>query len=368
MASSGGIGFGVVGLGMIAEFHANAIKAMDGGHLLCGFSRKGGPNAEKFAKQFGVKIYVGDYDAFLKHPGLDAVTIATPSGAHLEPVAAAAAAKKHVIVEKPLEVTLERCDAIIKACKKNKVTLGGIFPSRTGGAVNEIKLAIAGGRFGQLTVCNAIIPWHRTQEYYDSGAWRGTWQLDGGGALMNQSIHTIDLLQWLAGPIKEVSAYAGDLIHKRIEVEDAAVAALKYKSGAIGVIVGSTAMWPGNVVELHICGSEGSAWLRGGNLVQWQFTKDQPGDGRIRTEYAPKPDVAGKGGAADPRAISFVGHQKQFENFVHAISGAEKPMVEGAEARKSVELILSIYASALTGKAVKLPLKRTPKRVKFKKI
>ncbi|GMV82027.1 MAG: hypothetical protein AMXMBFR7_32110 [Planctomycetota bacterium] len=368
MAASGGRGFGIVGLGMIAEFHAKAIQAMQGGHLVCAFSRKGGPNAEKFAKEFGVKVYVGDYDAFLKHPGLDCVAIATPSGAHLEPGAAAAKAKKHVICEKPLEITLERCDALIAACKKNRVLLGGIFPSRTGGAVNAIKQALDQKRFGQLTVCNAVIPWHRTQQYYDSGGWRGTWALDGGGALMNQSIHTIDLLQWLAGPAKEITAYAGCLIHKRIEVEDAAAAIIKWKSGAIGTLTGSTAMWPGLPNEVLITGSDGTAWFRGGQLVTWQFAQERPEDAKIREEFSPKPDAGGKTGASDPRAISFVGHQKQFENFVGCLDGKEKLLVDGKEARKAVEVILAVYGSSLSGKAVKLPLKKTPKRRKFPKV
>lgn len=367
MAASGGRGFGVVGLGMIAEFHARALQAMDGGFLACGYSRQGGEKAEKFAQEFGVKVYSGAFDAFLRHPGLDAVAIATPSGAHLEPAVAAAQAGKHVICEKPLEVTLERCDAILKACRKHKVQLGGIFPSRTGEAVNAIKRALEAKRFGRLTVCNAIIPWHRTQQYYDSGAWRGTWKLDGGGALMNQSIHTIDLLQWLAGPIKELSAYAGCLIHQRIEVEDAAVAALKYRSGALGILVGTTAMWPGNAVELHFSGDKGSAWLRGGNIVQWQFDPEGPEDAALRERFKPAPEGAGKGGASDPRAISFTGHQRQFENFVRCLDGREKLLVDGVEARKAVEIILAIYASALSGKAVKLPLKKTPKLRKFRK-
>ncbi|MCZ7648399.1 MAG: Gfo/Idh/MocA family oxidoreductase [Planctomycetota bacterium] len=367
MAASGGRGFGIVGIGMISEFHARAIQAMEGGHLVCAYSRKGGPNADKFAAEFGVKVYTGDYEAFLKHPGLDAVAIATPSGAHLEPGVAAARAKKHVICEKPLEVTLERCDALIAECKKHRVLLGGIFPSRTGEAVQAIKKAVDEKRFGKLTVCNAVVPWHRTQAYYDGGGWRGTWKLDGGGALMNQSIHTIDLLQWLAGPAKELSAYAGNLIHKRIEVEDAAAAAIKWKSGAIGTLVGSTAMWPGLSSEVLICGEHGTAWFRGGNLVSWQFAEEQPGDAQIREKFSPKPD-AGKGGASDPRAISFVGHQKQFENFVRCLDGKEKLLVDGKEARKAVEIILAIYASALGGKAVKLPLKKTPKRRKFPKV
>lgn len=365
MAQSGGVGFGIVGLGMIAEFHAKAIQAMEGGHLVCAYSRNGGPKAEKFGKDFGVPVFTGDFNAFLKAPGLDAITIATPSGAHVEPAVAAAKQKKHVISEKPLEVTLERCDEMVKACKKNKVLLGGIFPSRFGGAAGLIKKAIDAGRFGKLTVCNALVPWWRTQQYYDSGGWRGTWALDGGGALMNQSIHQIDMLQWLAGPITNISAYAKCLAHKNIEVEDAAVAAVTFKSGAIGAILGSTAMFPGHGAEVQISGEKGSAWLKAGHLVAWQFDKDEPDDAARRTEFGPPTQDAGKGGAGDPRAISFVGHQKQFENFVRCLGGKDKLLVDGAEARKAVEVILGIYQSALTKKPVKLPLKKTPRRTKF---
>src|SRR5262249_2087407 len=152
--------------------------------------------------------------------------------------------KKHVVCEKPLEITLERCDKMIAACKKAKVKLGGVFPSRTGEAAQTIKAAVDAGRFGKPTGCNALTPRWRTQQYYYSGGWRGTWELDGGGALMNQSIHTIDLLQWIAGPIKELSSYAACLAHKRIDVEDAAAAAVKFKSGAVGAIIGTTAMYP----------------------------------------------------------------------------------------------------------------------------
>ena len=243
MASSRSFGFGIVGLGVIADFHARAIQDMRGGHLACLFSNSGGNNAKALARRCGVELYAGDYDAFLQHPDLDVVVIATPSGVHLEPVVAAAKAGKHVVCEKPLEITLERCSQMIRACKRAGVQLGGIFQSRTGAAVQAIKRALDAGRFGKLTVCNAIIPWHRTQAYYDSGAWRGTWELDGGGALMNQSIHTIDLLQWLAGPIRSVHALAGNLAHKRIDVEDTAVAVVRYKSGALGTIIGSTAVW-----------------------------------------------------------------------------------------------------------------------------
>ena len=365
MAASGGKGFGIVGIGSIADFHIKAIQAMEGGHLECLYSRSGGERAEKVAKECGVKLYSGEIDGFLKHPGLDIVAIATPSGAHLEPAIAAAKAGKHVICEKPLEITLERCEKMVKACKKNKVLLGGIFPQRTLEATQTIKAAVDAGRFGKLTMCSALVPWHRTQQYYDGGGWRGTWDLDGGGALMNQSIHTVDLLQWIAGPIKELNAYVARRAHERIEVEDVATAALKFKSGALGTLVGSTAMWPGSSVELIISGEKGTAWLRGGNIVQWQFDPPKPEDADILEKFKPVPD-AGKGGASDPRAISFVPHQKQFENFVGCLDGKNKLFVDGNEAIKAVDIILGVYASAMKGKAVKLPLKKTPKLKKIK--
>jgi predicted dehydrogenase len=363
MARARGIGFGIVGPGVIAAFHAQAIRDMRGGRLLCLFSRQGGDQARALAQQYGVRLYVGDYAAFLAHPGLQVVTIATPSGAHLEPTVAAAQAGLHVLCEKPLEVTLERCDQMIVACRQAQVLLGGIFPSRTRAAVQAIKHAVDAARFGRLTVCNAVIPWYRTQAYYDSGGWRGTWALDGGGALMNQSIHTIDLLQWLAGPIVELHAFAGNLLHARIEVEDTAVAVVKYHSGALGTITGSTAMWPGHAVEVRLGGERGAVWLRGSDLMQWEFAESHPTDARIRRRFAPTQSPSG--GAADPRAISSAGHRQQFENFVGSLYGTETLLVDGTEARKAVEIILAIYASAQSGSTVSLPLQTTPRLQDF---
>ena len=365
MASSRGFGFGIVGLGVIAEFHAQAIQAMRGGRLVCMFSQSGGDKAQALAQQCDVPLYVGDYDAFLHHPGLDIVTIATPSGAHLEPVVAAAKAEKHILCEKPLEITLERCDRMIAVCQQAGVLLSGIFPSRTHAAAQAIKQAVDDKRFGQLTVCHAMIPWHRSQAYYDSGGWRGTWALDGGGALMNQSIHSIDLLQWFAGPVQDLHAFAGNLIHERIEVEDPAVAIVTYASGALGTITGATAMWPGQAVDIRLAGAKGSVGLRGCDIVQWEFADPKPTDARIRRHCAPAAERLQPGGAADPRAISFTPHQKQFENVVRCLRGKDRLLVDGPEARKAVEIILGVYASALSGKTVTLPLKRTPKRQAF---
>src|SRR6187549_1458223 len=219
-------GFGIVGCGMISSFHARAIADVRGAKLVACFDTRQ-PAAEKFASEHDCKAYT-DLNAMLADPKVQIVTIATPSGAHMEPAVAAAKAGKHVIVEKPLEITLKKCDRMIEACEKAGVQLGAIFPSRFHDSSLKIKKAIEGGRFGKLTLGDSYVKWFRTQEYYDSGAWRGTWALDGGGALMNQAIHSVDLLTWLMGPVVEIQAKTATLAHERIEVEDVVVATLQF--------------------------------------------------------------------------------------------------------------------------------------------
>jgi predicted dehydrogenase len=231
-------GFGIIGCGMISAFHARAIADVRGAKLVACFDTRADA-AEKFAGEHDCTAY-NELAAMLGDPKLDMVTIATPSGAHLEPAIAAARAGKHVIVEKPLEITLKRCDRIIDACAKAGVQLGAIFPSRFHDSSVTLKRAIDGGRFGRLTVGDAYVKWFRTQAYYDSGAWRGTWALDGGGALMNQAIHSVDLLTWLMGPVVEIRANTATLAHQRIEVEDVAVATLKFAHGALGLLEATT--------------------------------------------------------------------------------------------------------------------------------
>ena len=365
MAKKGGYGFGIVGCGMIADFHARAIQDMKGGHLACVFSRSK-TNADRVAKEYGCASYQ-NYEAFLAHPGLDIVAIATPSGAHLKPCAQAARAGKHIICEKPLEVTLERVDRMIRACDQNGVMLAGIFPRRFNEATTLFKKAVDAGRLGKITLADAYIKWYRTQEYYDSGEWRGTWLLDGGGALMNQSIHTIDLLYYLAGDIDSICAYADRAIHKGIETEDNAVAIAKFKSGALGVIEGSTSCFSptGHPAEVHLCGADGSIFMRDNAFTVWDFKKKNPSDKKIMQKFKAETGRAGAG-AADPKAIDFSGHRKNFEDVVLSLKLGKKPLIDGEEARKSIEIILAIYRSALSGgKPVRLPLKRTPARRSF---
>jgi predicted dehydrogenase len=366
MPKKGKFGFGIVGCGMVSKFHAMAIKEMKNGYLSCVFSRKKS-NADRIAKEYNCEAYT-DYQAFLKHPGLEIVTVATPSGAHLEPVEKAAKAGKHIICEKPLEVTLERIDKMIRVCKQNKVLLAGIFPRRFNEATATFKKAVEAGRLGKLTLADAYIKWYRTQEYYDGGDWRGTWKLDGGGAMMNQSIHTIDLLYYLAGDISTVCAFADRTIHKRIEVEDLGVAAVRFKNGAMGVIEGSTSCFSpkGLPAEVHLCGSEGSIFMKDNGFTVWDFKRKRVHDKKIRKSLWAPSDAQGAG-AADPSAIDFVPFQRNFEDAVRAIKKGTKPLVDGSEARKSIEIIMAIYKSALSGgKPVSLPLKRTPVRKSFR--
>jgi len=366
MAKKGGYGFGIIGCGMIADFHAQAIEAMKGGHLACVFSRNKA-NADRVATAHHCAGY-HDLKAFLAHPDLDVVVIATPSGAHLEPCESAANAGKHVICEKPLEVTLERVDRMIEVCRQHHVMLAGIFPRRFNEATVQFKKAVDAGRLGKLTLADAYIKWYRTQAYYDNGDWRGTWKLDGGGALMNQSIHTIDLLVYLAGDVDRVCAFADRSIHEGIETEDNATAILKFENGALGVIEGSTSCYSptGHPAEVHLCGSDGSIFMRDNSFAVWDFRKQTPADKRIRQRFQPEAGEKGAG-AADPKAISFVGHQLNFEDAVRALKSEKKPLIDGSEARKSIEIILAIYRSALAGgKPVQLPLPRTPVRKPFR--
>jgi len=347
--------FGIIGCGMIASFHARAIKDA-GGTLVACFDRI--PQAaERIAKEFGGKPYL-NLNEFLADPDLEIVTVGTPSGAHCEFAVAAAEAGKHVIVEKPLEITLERCDRIINACDKAGVVLSTIFPSRFHDSSSKIKKAIDTGRFGKLTLGDAIVKWYRTQEYYDSGAWRGTWELDGGGALMNQAIHSVDLLAWLMGPVAEINATVSLLAHERIAVEDTAVAAIRFESGALGIIEATTSAYPGYLKRIEIHGSTGSAIMEEEDIIKWDFVTSINDDAEIREAMTNR--LSGGGGAADPAAIGHHGHARQFKDVLDAINNGHNPAIDGREGRRSVEIILAIYQAAQTGRTVKLPLSHDP--------
>lgn len=344
------IRFGITGPGMIAEFHAQAIAAILNAELVAVHGRDAAKVAS-FAKRHGGTAYT-DYDSFLAHSPLDVVTVCTPSGHHLEPVEAAARAGKHIICEKPLEVTLPRIDRMIDECDRAGVMLAGIFPRRFNPSTHLLREAVRDGRFGRIAMADAYVKWWRSQDYYDSGAWRGTWALDGGGALMNQSIHTVDLLLHIAGDVRQVRARTALIAHSGIEVEDTAVAMLEYVNGALGVIQGSTACWSenGHPAEIQICGDGGSVFMADDKFRAWEFRDARPEDADIREAYGLATAAAGAG-AADPKAIDFTWHQRNFEDAIAALDAGRTPSVDGREARRAVALIRAIYDSAAAGGA-----------------
>ncbi|MCX7028411.1 MAG: Gfo/Idh/MocA family oxidoreductase [Spirochaetes bacterium] len=336
--------FGIVGTGLIAEFHARALAEIDGAKLVACLD-KIPERAAAYGLSHGCAAYA-DLGAFLAHPGLDVVNVCTPSGLHLDAALPAAAAGKHLIVEKPLETTTERCAKIIDACRKSGVVLAGIFPSRFHGAARAVKAAVGEDRFGGLTMGSASVKWWREPEYYAKGGWKGTKALDGGGALINQSIHAIDLLLWFMGEAEEVLAWTGTIGHEGIEVEDNAVAAVKFKNGALGIVQGSTSVWPGFLKRVEVSGLGGSAILEEENLAFWRFRDERPEDEETRNRYAQT--TATGGGASDPAAIGHHGHKLQFEDFIRAVETGCKPLVDGVEASKAVSFIEAIYESAAT--------------------
>jgi UDP-N-acetyl-2-amino-2-deoxyglucuronate dehydrogenase len=354
VANAGEMDFGLclVGCGMIARFHARALADVPGARVGALVSRNL-DNARKMATDLGLDCPAyTDLAAALARSDIHAVIVTTPSGAHWEPAVAAADAGRHVVVEKPLEITVERCDRIIEACDRNGVKLCTIFPSRFGDANRALKAAVEGDKFGRLTLAETTCKWWRPQSYYDQGGWKGTQALDGGGALMNQAIHNVDLLLWLMGPVTHATGFTATLAHERIEVEDTAVACLRFASGALGVIQATTSVYPGLPKTIAVHGDRGTAVVEQDDILRWDFTPETPEDRAVKERFAAK--VGASGGASDPAAISHQGHARQLSDFVEAVRTGRAPLVDGREGRRSVEVIEAIYRSARTGRTVEL--------------
>lgn len=343
------VNFGIIGTGMIAQMHADAIKLAENSELVMVYD-KVVEKAKAFAEKNGC-CYAETFEEFLASD-IDAVTIGTPSGLHGEVAVAAANAKKHVLCEKPLEVTIEKTDAIIDACEKNNVMLCSVFQFRYSKTVEIIKKAIDSGRLGNIVLISASVRWFRNVEYYLNANWRGTWALDGGGALMNQGIHTLDLLLYFNGKVKEVFAKSSNVLHKSIEVEDTVGALLTFENGSTGYIEASTACAPGFPRRIEISGTKGSIIMEDDKITRWQFAEELPEDEDIRRGGMEEEGL--KGGSSDPAAITCEGHRRQITEFADAILGVAPMKMSGIEGRNAVETICSIYESARSGKPVKL--------------
>jgi predicted dehydrogenase len=346
VAAGGKLGFGFIGAGAIAHFHARAVAAATGGALIGVASRRPG-TARSFASEHGIPFATDDVNELLRQPGLDAVCITTPSALHLEPALAAIRAGKHLMIEKPLDCTVEGTDHILREARQRGVRVGSIFQARFGDAARALKSAIDAGRFGRLVLASCYVKWNRTAEYYTG--WKGRLAEDGGGAVINQAIHGVDLLQWFAGMPVEVFAWTTQRVHK-IESEDTAVAALKFANGAFGTIEASTALWPGSARRIEICGENGSVVMEDDDITRWEFRVALPGDENLR---ATRESGAMGSGAAAPMAIKFEGHLRQIQDFIDGIRESRPFFIEGSEARKAVALVRAIYDSAATGRAVR---------------
>ena len=248
-----------------------------------------------------------------------------------------------------MEITTERADAIIDAARLAGVRVAPIFQARFGTGAQAVKQALDQGRFGRLVLASAAVKWHRTAAYYSG--WKGTLALDGGGALINQAIHAVDLLQWFAGMPSEVFCFKTRRVHTGIEAEDTASATLRFASGALGTIEATTALYPGWQRRLEICGENGSVMLEDDQITRWDFREPHPEDDAIRTA---KDSVSLGSGASAPNAINFAGHQRQIQDLVDALREGRPAALDAKEGRKAVALIRALYTSAETGQLVKL--------------
>ena len=325
---------GIVGWGTISDIHAQALVAAENCSLKAVFTSSTSKN-KSILEKYDIEIF-NNYEDMLNSNLIDSVSICTPSGAHLEFAVEATRKKKNVIIEKPIEVTVERAEEIINACKENDVALAIIYQSRYLNAAQKIKDVISKNLLGKIFHASAYIKWYRTEEYYDSGAWRGTKELDGGGVLINQAIHTIDLLQYFVGNVKEVSAFTGTFTHKNIEVEDSTAAILRFENEAIGVIEASTSVKPAQARRIEIHGENGTVILDGDNAII-----------KIEGYESENEDLEESNSGADSplSGFSFIPHKKQFEEIADRIMNVKEPNVSGAEALKSLAIVEGIYHS-----------------------
>ena len=336
-------GFGVIGMGSIAPFHIRSIQEIPNCELRA-VASSNEERARKAGTEYSVPHYT-DYEALIQREDIDIICICTASGSHLEPTLIAAREGKHVITEKPLEVTLARANQMIAACEAAGVSLNCIFQNRYKPEYQTIKEAVDSGKLGKLVLGNAYIKWYRTDEYYASRGWRGTLAGDGGAALINQSIHTIDLLQDLMGPVKSVFGKTLTRTHD-IEGEDLGLAMLEFKNGAMGTIEGSTSIYPGYPERLEIHGENGGIVYEGGKIVSWNIKGDKAED-YISTG-------TGESGGADPMAINYEAHKMQIAETVEAIQQKKTSKITGKEGRKSLEIIQAIYTSSKQKKEILL--------------
>ena len=343
-------GFAVVGCGVIGPHHVRAIRALPRAELI-GVVDVVPERAQQLADESDCKWF-SDLDDVLDLDEVDVVSIGVPTGLHAEIGCRAAGAGKHVVVEKPIDVSLAAADRLIEACEQAGVKLAVVSQCRFEPAVRFVRSIIDQGELGDLVLASATLKFYRSQAYYDSADWRGTWSLDGGGATMNQGVHYVDLMRWFMGPVESVTAVYGTKAHSRIEVEDIALATLKFTSGALGILEATTVAYPGLPPRLAISGTRGSIVLEEEKLVVGETLGE---DGAARhLEIAEDVQARVLSAVADNTLIDEAGHQVQFEDFITALENGRDPFVTGVDGREAVEVIFALYESARSGKTVSL--------------
>ncbi len=343
--------FGIIGCGVIGPLHAEAISSLPDAALVA-VADTDAEKAQELAQKYGAHAYT-DAQEMLEREHLDVVDVCTPSGMHGEHACLAMRAGAHVIIEKPMEIQQQRLAEILQVQKETGRKVAVISQHRFDAASAQVHALIQEGALGRLVLGNAAIPWWRAQKYYDSGAWRGTWELDGGGVLMNQSIHSIDLLQWLMGPVQRIQAYTDTLVHS-IETEDVAVAILRFANGAIGTISATTGGYPGAVTRIEVFGDKGSAIIENDRLAYLHLARDDQKElgiygGAKKTASEEQTESTA---AQNPAALQTNTHAQQIANMIQAIRENGTPLVDGQAGRHPVEIILGVYEAARTGKEV----------------
>jgi predicted dehydrogenase len=348
--------FAIVGCGVIHGTHIDAIKTLGDDAELVAVCDEVRAAADTTAQTHGVSAFY-DLDTMLKQAEFDVLNVCTPSGLHALHGVAGANAGKHVVCEKPIDISLRAADELIAACRKNNVKLEVISQTRYAEGIQELHRYLDGGRLGDLCYGEVTIKWYRTQGYYDSGGWRGTWALDGGGALMNQGVHYADQLRWAMGPVKSLSATMATRAHERIEVEDVVTASIEFTSGAVGTLTASTACYPGYAATIEIYGTKGSVRLESNKIQHVQFVDEGEEVGAYGGTVTRATSSSDPSPAADPKAITTSGHVRQFQDLIEAVRTGRDTEINGEQGRNALELVLGVYESARNGgKRVHFPL------------
>jgi len=351
--------FALVGCGAIAPTHAKALAGMTDRARLTHCCDLDGDKAASFAREY--VLQTATWAEVLADPAIEAVSICVPSGAHFQLASEALQNGKHVIVEKPMDADLEACDRLLKVHAATDRKLAIISQHRFDPASQQVHELVRENAFGRLVLVETSIPWYRTQEYYDSGDWRGTWALDGGGCLMNQGVHTVDLMLWLCGPVKSVFAKTKTAAHDRIEVEDVVAATVEFANGAIGTLMASTSCYPGFLARLAIYGVDGTAIIEGDELKALAVRGQDIKIGGHGTAHALQIATGGTKSATahctspNPEGWAWGdAHRAQFVDFADSIRTGKTPLVDGQAGRAAVALIKAVYESARTGQPVNL--------------